>query len=163
MTSILANNVEISKTLCCAEGQTRSLAGICGTTCCSHGLTNRSHRNTNKCQNTNTYATQTGLTKTQTCIKNTHKHKQVFQKGKGVTALFKNSDSVQIGAIFHGNIHSSKTIHIFSMSHVNTVKKLFFSSCISRTFLFYKVNYNDVAPILCPTKERPFLSTQINS
>ena len=27
--------------------------------------------------------TQTGLTKTQTCIKNTHKHKQVFQKGKG--------------------------------------------------------------------------------
>ena len=162
MTSILANNVEISKTLCCAEGQTRSLAGICGTTCCSHGLTNRSHRNTNKCQNTNTYATQTGLTKTQTCIKNTHKHKQVFQKGKGSQLCLKIATVCRLGQSFMVIYIQARRYIYFPCPMLTLLKKLFFS-CISRTLFFYKVNYNDVAPILCPTKERPFLSTQINS
>ena len=125
MTSILANNVEISKTLCCAEGQTRSLAGICGTTCCSHGLTNRSHRNTNKCQNTNTYATQTGLTKTQTCIKNTHKHKQVFQKGKGSQLCLKIATVCRLGQSFMVIYIQARRYIYFPCPMLTLLKKLF--------------------------------------
>ena len=44
--------------------------------------------------------TQTGLTKTQTCIKNTHKHKQVFQKGKGSELCLKIATVCRLGQSF---------------------------------------------------------------
>ena len=135
MTSILANNVEISKTLCCAEGQTRSLAGICGTTCCSHGLTNRSHRNTNKCQNTNTNT----YANTNRSYKNANmyqKHKQVFQKGKGSQLCLKIATVCRLGQSFMVIYIQARRYIYFPCPMLTLLKRLFFFSCISRTLFF---------------------------
>ena len=62
----------------CAGRQTRSLAGICGTTCFSHGLTNRSHWNTKRCQNIKTYANTNRSHRNTNGCQNTQKYKRVF-------------------------------------------------------------------------------------
>ena len=80
--------------------------------------------------------TQTGLTKTQTCIKNTHKHKQVFQKGKGSQLCLKIATVCRLGQSFMVIYIQARRYIYFPCPMLTLLKKTVFFHVFAELYSF---------------------------